>query len=106
MAAIHASLQDRPWVQGGHPLEWKQLDPKQPLVARLRFEPGFADPNWCTNSHVLYVELGQLSVELESETLEIQAGQFLHLSAGTLHRAKNLGRGPVEVFVVSQLTLP
>jgi|GEM_PF-1569264 len=105
MTAVHASLRDRPWVQGAHPLEWKQVDPKQPLVSRLRFDPGFADPNWCTNTHVLYVELGELSIELAEETLVIQAGQFLHLGPGAVHRAKNLGAEPVEIFVVSQLTL-
>jgi quercetin dioxygenase-like cupin family protein len=99
------SLRDRPWTQGGHPLEWKQIDPAEPLVVRLRFEPGFADPDWCRSSHVLYVELGTLSVELETETIDIHAGGVLRLDAGTPHRARNLGATPVELFVVSRLTL-
>jgi hypothetical protein len=103
MPATLGSLNDLKWSQGPHPLEWKQVDPAFPSVARLRFEPGFADPNWCTASHIIHVESGALSLELVDGHLTLGPGEFIHLSKGTAHRAKNLGNVSAQLWIVSHL---
>jgi quercetin dioxygenase-like cupin family protein len=100
---IRGTLDERAWTLGGHPLEWKQLDPAAPNIARLRFEPGFSDPNWCTTSHLIRVESGALTLELAEETITLEAGEFIRLRRGTAHRAQNLGSVPVTLFIVSRL---
>jgi quercetin dioxygenase-like cupin family protein len=80
-----APFDSLPWTAGAHPLESKKIADNGLVL--LRFEPGFADPNWCERSHVLYVVQGTLSVELEHDRLELGPGQALWLEPGARHRA-------------------
>src|SRR5690349_4536086 len=85
------------WTPGGHPLERKKSCPTRPVVL-LEFAPGFADPNWCERSHLVYVVSGVLEFELASpeeraakvsRVERFTAGQCCILDAGTSHRARN-----------------
>jgi quercetin dioxygenase-like cupin family protein len=92
----------RPWIPGGHPLEQKKVDPNGAAVM-LKFAPGFADPNWCPRSHILYVLEGTLSVEFETETLSVASGQACRIDAGTKHRAANTTQRDVVLLAISDL---
>ena len=100
MPFSHIKLNAMPWAAGGHPLESKKADPESG-VTLLRFAPGFADPNWCQRSHLLYVLEGVLALEFERSTLEVAAGQACRIDAGTRHRASNPIEHEAVVFVVS-----
>ena len=91
-------------MQGAHPLEHKKVCADRP-AALLRVEPGFADPNWCERSHVIYVLAGTLELELRDGTRRVGAGDGCWLDAGTAHRASNSGDVPVVAFIVSDVTL-
>lgn len=90
------------WSPGGHPLEQKRVGDDRHLVL-LRFQPGFVDPHRCTRSHVLVVQEGVLTVELDDETLELHPGDALRLPRGTGHRAQNRGTSDVLVLAVSDI---
>jgi len=102
MPFSHIDFASMPWAAGGHPLEHKKLDPASGAVL-LRFAPGFADPNWCTRSHVLYVLEGTLTVEFENTSLTVDTGQACGIDAGTRHRASNGTQSDVVVLAVSDL---
>jgi quercetin dioxygenase-like cupin family protein len=102
MAFGRIDFDTMPWTPGGHPLEQKKVDPASGAVI-LKFAPGFADPNWCPRSHVLYVLEGTLSVEFEHETLTVAAGQACRIDAGTQHRAANTTQQDVVLLAISDL---
>jgi quercetin dioxygenase-like cupin family protein len=102
MAFALIDFANTPWTPGGHPLEQKKVDPHGAAVM-LKFAPGFADPNWCPRSHVLYVLLGTLTVHFESDTLTVSAGQACRIDAGTKHRAANTTPQDVVLLAVSDL---
>jgi quercetin dioxygenase-like cupin family protein len=89
------------WTAGAHPLESKKVADNGLVL--LRFEPGFSDPSWCERSHVLYVVQGTLSLELESERIEIGPGQAIWLEPGTRHRAAVARAEPVVLLAVSDI---
>jgi hypothetical protein len=93
-----------PFEPGGHPLEQKKVCAERPAVL-LRFEPGFADPNWCERAHVIYVLSGTLELELRDGTRRVAAGDGCWLDHGTAHRARNPGSEPVELFIVSDVAV-
>lgn len=93
-----------PFEQGGHPLEQKKVCGERPAVL-LRFEPGFADPNWCRRAHVIHVLSGVLELELRDRNERVAAGNGCWLDAGTEHRARNPGSEPVIAFIVSDVVL-
>lgn len=101
-AATLTRFPELDWSPGGHPLEQKRAGGDRHLVL-LRFQPGFADPNRCTRSHVLVVQEGVLTVELDDETLELRPGDALRLPRGTGHRALNRGSTDVLVLAVSDI---
>ncbi|OQX67741.1 MAG: hypothetical protein B6A08_13740 [Sorangiineae bacterium NIC37A_2] len=103
MPAYHTRLEGVPFVPGGHPLEKKQLG-ADPKVLRLRFEPGFEDPNVCERGHVILVEQGTLSIELDGEVLTAEKGEVVRLTPGTRHRAANRSSVPTELLIISDLT--
>lgn len=88
------------WIAGGHPLERKKLVAGT-AAALLEFAPGFADPNWCERGHVVHVLDGALEFELDDGVVRIEAGNGGVLDAGTRHRARNPGPGPVRLFIVN-----
>lgn len=90
-----------PWTPGTHPLERKKTSPTG--LVMLEFAPGFADPNWCSRSHVLFVVEGTLTLELRDNSVVVEAGNAYSLAPGTEHRAQNLGDRAVVAFVVSDL---
>jgi mannose-6-phosphate isomerase-like protein (cupin superfamily) len=91
-----------PWTQGNHPLERKKVGAGRP-VALLEFAPGFADPNWCERSHVIYVCSGALEIELRDRVERFAAGECCVIDAGTPHRASNPGTEPVTAFIASEI---
>lgn len=103
MPAYHTRLEGEPFVPGGHPLEKKQLG-SDPKILRLRFEVGFEDPNFCQRGHVILVEQGTLTLELEGELLTVEKGEVVRLTPGTRHRAANRGELPTELLIISDLT--
>jgi quercetin dioxygenase-like cupin family protein len=88
------------WTPGGHPLEQKKLIEGSPVVL-LEFAPGFEDPNWCENGHIIYVVEGTFELVLDSAVERIHAGESCVLDRGTRHKAKNPGSVPVRLFVVT-----
>lgn len=96
-----------PWQQGNHPLEHKKIAPERSCTL-LMFMPGFADPNLCSRSHVLYVLEGRLSVGIGDELVRVGAGELLILEPNTLHRAQNDAAEPVVILALSDapLSLP
>jgi mannose-6-phosphate isomerase-like protein (cupin superfamily) len=102
MAATHIPFPTMPWTDSPtHPLERKKAAPHR-SAALLRFEPGFADPNWCQRSHVFHVLEGALELELENEIQRIGPGEASWVDSGTRHRARNPLPGIANVvFVVS-----
>ena len=104
MSCTHFEFASAPFVPGGHPLEQKKLCADRP-VGMLRFEPGFADPNWCERAHVIYVLSGTLELELRDRTQRVTAGNGCWLDAGTPHRASNPGSEPAAMVIVSDIAL-
>jgi mannose-6-phosphate isomerase-like protein (cupin superfamily) len=100
MSACLIDFAGMPWIPGAHPLERKKA---QGDVGLLRFAPGFADPTWCERSHVLYVLEGELTLELEHETLSIGSGQACRIEPGTPHRASNQSQHDALVLAISDL---
>lgn len=104
MSATRLPFSGMPWVQSPtHPLEKKKVVDGRGAIL-LRFEPGFADPNWCERSHVIHVLEGALELELDGETLHVPAGDACWLDRGTRHRARNPGPVPAVLFIVSDVT--
>ncbi|HTM44150.1 MAG TPA: cupin domain-containing protein [Polyangiaceae bacterium] len=104
MACTPIDFVHMPWLQGAHPLEQKKPHPESGTTL-LRFAPGFADPNWCERSHLFFVLEGCLGLELETETLTIDAGHACHVEAGTRHRAHNPEASDAVVFAISDFSL-
>lgn len=96
-----AQFSSIPWEQGGHPLERKKVSSTGLVL--LEFAPGFADPNWCRRSHVIYVIEGTLSLELRDGVVAISAGDAFALASGVEHRAANHGECRVVSFVASDI---
>lgn len=96
-----AAFSELPWTPGAHPLERKKTSPTG--LVMLEFAPGFADPNWCSRSHVLFVIEGTLTLELRDGRAVVEAGNAYSLAQGTEHRAVNDGDRAVITFVVSDL---
>ena len=94
-----------PWQPGNHPLERKKLGLLGGATL-LRFEPGFQDPNWCTNGHVAYVLEGMLRLQLRDTVLDVLAGQGFVLDPGEAHRASNPGFEPVVLFIAPRGDTP
>lgn len=93
------------WARGAHPLERKKVCPDRPIVL-LEFAPGFADPEWCERSHLIFVVSGVLEFELGSGVERFAAGQSCVIDAGTSHRARNGGDECVVAFVASEIDVP
>lgn len=105
MAFTRAPFSSMPWEQGNHPLERKKSLTGRG-VGLMQFAPGFADRNWCTRSHVLYVLEGELELEFDEGLVTLSAGQCGVLDQSTRHRARNPGEETAIVFVVSDIELP
>jgi quercetin dioxygenase-like cupin family protein len=101
MGFVHAEFDALAWCDGAHPLESKKVAPAG--LTLLKFEPGFADPNWCARSHVLFVTQGVLNVELSDKNVAVSAGQAIWLPAGTRHRASVTEGQSALVFAASDL---
>ena len=85
-----------------HPLEQKKVVAGR-SAALLRFAPGFADPNPCERSHVLYVVSGALELALADRIERIEAGEACWVDRGSGHRARNPGAVDAVVFIVSEV---
>lgn len=91
------------WAQSPtHPLEKKKVVAGR-SAALLQFAPGFADPNPCERSHVLYVLSGTLELELDDRVERIAAGEACWVDRGSRHRARNPGAENAVVFIVSDV---
>jgi quercetin dioxygenase-like cupin family protein len=99
MAFRVADFEGLPWQAGAHPLEKKKVC--APGLTLLEFAPGFADPNWCGRSHVLFVLAGALNVEFRDRTLELRAGNSIQIDSGTEHRVSVSGVATLRLFVIS-----
>ena len=87
------------WQPGNHPLETKK---NVGSVTLLRFEPGFEDPSWCPNGHIIHVITGSLELSIEDHgTITVSAGNACTIDAGTRHQARNVEDHTVEMFIVS-----
>jgi quercetin dioxygenase-like cupin family protein len=91
------------WVQSPtHPLEQKKIIAGR-SAALLQFAPGFADPNACARSHVIYVLQGVLELELEDRTERVAAGEACWIDRESRHRARNPGAETTVLFIVSDV---
>ena len=101
MACRVIDFEAAPWQPGAHPLERKKTA-AEVAVTLLEFAPGFLDPNPCRRGHAAFVLEGELALVLENgHEVRVTAGNAFHLDAGTVHRARNPGTGPVRLFVFS-----
>jgi quercetin dioxygenase-like cupin family protein len=105
MSCTRIDFPDLAWGPGGHPLERKKACPDRPIVL-LEFAPGFADPNWCERSHLVYVVSGTLSFQFAGGVEHFAAGQSCVIDAGTAHCARNDGAEVVVAFVASEIEVP
>jgi mannose-6-phosphate isomerase-like protein (cupin superfamily) len=104
MAVTRIPLATMDWTQSPtHPLERKKVASGRSL-ALLRFEPGFADPNACDRSHVLYVLQGALELQLADRVERIAAGEACWVDRGSTHRARNPGGEPAVVLIISDVS--
>jgi quercetin dioxygenase-like cupin family protein len=97
--AIHAPFPDMPWTPGGHPLEQKKA--AAGAMTLLEFAPGFEDPNWCTSGHVLFVLEGEFALTLDGEQVAVGPGEACQVAPGERHKAINVGKTTVRLFVWS-----
>jgi mannose-6-phosphate isomerase-like protein (cupin superfamily) len=102
MACVRIAFDAMQWQPGTHPLERKKVCESR-AVALLELGVGFADPQQCQRSHVIYVVQGRLELELETGVECLDAGQSCFLDRDTPHRARNGGDSPVIIFVASDL---
>jgi quercetin dioxygenase-like cupin family protein len=80
---------------------------RQVIQVRVEFEPGAA---FGRHSHpgeeIVYVLEGSLEYEVEGKApVTLQAGGVLFIPAGTIHAAKNVGRGTgaeLATYIVEQ----
>jgi quercetin dioxygenase-like cupin family protein len=100
MSFTHLPFTSLAWTPGGHPLEKKKLVDGCPVVL-LEFAPGFEDPNWCENGHIIYVLEGTFELILDNTVEQIHAGESCVVDRNTRHKAKNPGDVPVRLFVVT-----
>lgn len=105
MSFTRIDFPDLVWTPGGHPLERKKVCPTRP-ISLLEFAPGFADPNWCERSHLIYVISGTLSFEFAGGVQRFTAGQSCLIDPGTPHRARNDGAELVIAFIASEIEVP
>jgi hypothetical protein len=102
MTCTRIDFPDLVWAPGGHPLERKKVCPTRP-ISLLEFAAGFADPNWCERSHLIYVLSGALSLEFADGVQRFVAGQSCLIDPGTPHRARNDGAEAVIAFIASEI---
>jgi mannose-6-phosphate isomerase-like protein (cupin superfamily) len=104
MAVTRLPLPAMDWAQSPtHPLEKKKVVAGR-SAALLQFAPGFADPNACQRSHVLYVVSGTLELALDGGAVErVTAGEACWIDRGSRHHARNPGTEPAVVFIVSDV---
>jgi quercetin dioxygenase-like cupin family protein len=101
MACRVIDFEAAPWQPGAHPSERKK-PATDVAVTLLEFGPGFVDPNPCRRGHAAYVIAGEIALVLEDGSeVRARAGSAFHLDAGTVHKARNPGPGPVRLFVYS-----
>lgn len=74
-------------------------------MARVRFDVGFEDPVWCNRNHVILVEEGALTLELEEEIITVMTGEIIRLGEAR-HRASNRGSVPTTLLIISDLIEP
>lgn len=103
MTDRHVPWPHIPWEAGNHPLELKKIAPGLPCVM-VRFLPGFADPNVCERSHVIFVLEGVLTLELGDRVERCGAGESYLLPKGTVHRARNDGEHDLTMLLVSDVS--
>jgi len=103
MAVTRIPFPALPWAQSPtHPLEQKKVAEGR-SAALLRFAPGFADPNPCERSHVLYVVSGALELVLDDRVEHVATGEACWVDRGSVHRARNPGAVDAVVFIVSEI---
>jgi glyoxylate utilization-related uncharacterized protein len=103
MPVTRLPFTDLGWVQSPtHPLERKKVVPGR-SAALLQFAPGFADPNACARSHVIYVLEGVLELQLDDRVERIAAGEACWIDRDSPHRARNPGTENAVVFIVSDV---
>jgi mannose-6-phosphate isomerase-like protein (cupin superfamily) len=103
MAVTRIPFADMAWAQSPtHPLEQKKVMAGRSATL-LRFAPGFADPNPCERSHVLYVLEGVLDIESDEHVERIATGEACWIDQGSTHRARNPGSDPALVFIASDI---
>jgi quercetin dioxygenase-like cupin family protein len=102
MSYVRLSPDVMPWSRAAHPLERKKASAERPMVL-IEFAPGFADPNECMRSHIIYMVSGELVVQLGDREERLRPGEACWLDAGTGHRARNDGTQTVVAFIASDL---
>ncbi len=66
---------------------------RQAIQVRVDFAPGASFPK---HSHpgveIAYVLYGTIEYEMDGKTISLKAGESIHIPAGVIHSAKNIGK--------------
>ena len=67
---------------------------REVVQVRVDFDPGYVAPRHThPGEEIIYVIEGLLEYEIDGKLAKVKAGDVLFVPAGTVHTAKNLGRG-------------
>lgn len=67
---------------------------RQAIQVRVDFAPGASFPkHFHPGVEIAYVLTGSLEYEMDGKKIRLKAGESLHIPAGTVHSAKNIGLG-------------
>ena len=92
-----------PLVPMGLALKVKEAHMLEGMTVRYQ-ERAPGPPNlgpWCETGHTAYIMSGRLSYEFPDHSVEVGAGDMVHIPAGHAHRHRPsvLGGEPVKYFI-------
>ena len=67
---------------------------REMIQVRVDFDPGYTAPRHThPGEEIIYVLEGTLEYQIDGKSTRVKAGDVLFVPAGTIHSAKNVGRG-------------
>lgn len=96
-----ARLDALAWIVRGA-ARLKELAAHGKRMRLVEFAPGFADPNWCSKAHVVYVLAGAIESHYEDGVSVRRAGDAYIVPAGVPHRSCNPPDAPARLLIVDE----